>query len=401
MLVTVGTEPDDESTAGREERFAQLRGRRLLVAVGHETNRAIVCHQATRAGMEVVTTTSAAETFDGMAGTTQSSPTNSTGRRCDRALAVVLLTAFGHRPPVLPPGHVPLTKPIKPQQLLGALVQAVTGEGRVRSDVAGTSTDEAATPLRILLAEDNELNQRLALAMLNRLGHDADVVGDGAQVLAAAARTQYDLILMDLQMPILDGLETSRRLIASTSGPRPRIVALTANATSADREACLAAGMDDYLAKPIELATLRQALDRCQPVPPSPIDHRRLAELGAEVGDPALVTELLEIFQRNAPGLAAAVPTAMSRGDAEEARRAVHTLALQRRPIRCRGTRRGVPHRRGGVGDERIHGSGRRPSPEPSTPCSPRSPTSSTNDHATGARPQLRDRRATERVGRR
>ena len=183
--------------------------------------------------------------------------------------SVVLLTALERRPPALPSGYLTLTKPIKPRALMATLVQAVTGEGRVRDDSAPVPDDKAPVPLRILLAEDNDLNQRLALAMLNRLGHEADVVGDGAQVLVAAARKRYDLILMDLQMPILDGLETTRRLIATLSGPRPRIVALTANATSADRDACLAAGMDDYLAKPIELDTLRQALARCQPLPPA------------------------------------------------------------------------------------------------------------------------------------
>ena len=84
--------------------------------------------------------------------------------------------------------------------------------------------------------------------------------------------------------------------------------------------------MDDYLAKPIELNTLRQALARCQPLPPSPIDHGRIADLGSELGDPALVVELLEIFRRNAPEFVATVPAAMSRGDSDEARRAVHTL---------------------------------------------------------------------------
>ena len=118
-------------------------------------------------------------------------------------------------------------------------------------------------PLRILVAEDHFVNQRVALLMLERLGYVADVAADGFEVLDALRRQRYDLILMDVQMPGLDGLEATRRI--RSEAPRelqPRILAMTANALREHREACLAAGMDDYLSKPILLPDLRAALVR-------------------------------------------------------------------------------------------------------------------------------------------
>lgn len=125
---------------------------------------------------------------------------------------------------------------------------------------------ETRSPLRILLAEDNLINQKVALRMLERLGYHADVVANGHEVLVATARQLYDLILMDVQMPGMDGLETTRRLRAQASEERPRIVAMTAHAMHGDQEMCLEAGMDDYVTKPISLevldAVLRQARQR-------------------------------------------------------------------------------------------------------------------------------------------
>jgi CheY-like chemotaxis protein len=115
----------------------------------------------------------------------------------------------------------------------------------------------------ILLAEDNGVNQKLALRMLGRIGYQADAVADGHEVLAAFDRTAYDIVLMDIQMPELDGLETTRRLRALLPvAAQPQIIALTANVSSEDRHDCLAAGMNDYIGKPIELETLRAAIGR-------------------------------------------------------------------------------------------------------------------------------------------
>ena len=119
-------------------------------------------------------------------------------------------------------------------------------------------------PLRILLAEDNSVNLRVGLLMLERMGYLADVAGNGVEVLEALRRQPYDLILMDVQMPGMDGLEATKRIRAEF--PRdwqPRIVAMTANVLREQREACLAAGMDDFVQKPVGLEDLRAALERC------------------------------------------------------------------------------------------------------------------------------------------
>ena len=113
-----------------------------------------------------------------------------------------------------------------------------------------------------MLAEDNVVNQKLALRLLGQMGYRADVAGNGIEAVECVARQPYDVVLMDVQMPEMDGLEASRRIVARwpEAGKRPRIVAMTANAMQGDREQCLAAGMDDYVTKPIRVEALVQAL---------------------------------------------------------------------------------------------------------------------------------------------
>jgi len=134
---------------------------------------------------------------------------------------------------------------------------------------AGTGTPVrdlgASHPLRILLAEDNRVNQKVALRLLERMGYDAALAANGLEVLAALEREAFDVILMDVQMPDLDGLEATRRIRARADGPQPRIVAMTANVMMGERDACTAAGMDDYVAKPIDRRALADALLRCPP----------------------------------------------------------------------------------------------------------------------------------------
>ena len=117
-------------------------------------------------------------------------------------------------------------------------------------------------PLRILLAEDNVVNQKLALRLLQQMGYRADVAGNGLEAIESVARQGYDVVLMDVQMPDMDGLEASRCIVQRWPEARPRIVAMTANAMQGDRAACLAAGMDDYVTKPIRVDTLVEALLR-------------------------------------------------------------------------------------------------------------------------------------------
>jgi signal transduction histidine kinase/ActR/RegA family two-component response regulator len=118
-------------------------------------------------------------------------------------------------------------------------------------------------PLRILVAEDNPVNQRVAISFLRKLGYQAEIVSNGREAIASVERQSYDIIFMDVQMPEMSGLEASRKICDKWShGDRPKIIAMTANAMRGDREECLQAGMDDYISKPISLKELREVLER-------------------------------------------------------------------------------------------------------------------------------------------
>jgi CheY-like chemotaxis protein len=186
-----------------------------------------------------------------------------------RVLPLVMLTSFGRRREDIEAGvafAAFLTKPIKPSQLYDALMTVFAGKQlRVTSPVPGDSQAPLADglPLRILVAEDNAVNQQLALLLLKKLGYRADAVSNGLEALDAIERQPYDVVLMDVQMPEMDGLEATRRLRSRRPGDMtPRVVAMTANAMQGDREACLAAGMDDYIAKPIHIEELVDVLRR-------------------------------------------------------------------------------------------------------------------------------------------
>ncbi|RMH17028.1 MAG: response regulator [Acidobacteria bacterium] len=155
-----------------------------------------------------------------------------------------------------------LTKPVKQRQLRLALVRAVERQKVPAQDKAAVRPAPSYS-LRVLLAEDNAVNQKVAVQMIERLGHRADVASNGHEVLRALERQRYDVVLMDLLMPEMDGLEATRRIVARwPADRRPRIVAMTAYAVQGDRERCLAAGMDDYISKPVRLEELARALDR-------------------------------------------------------------------------------------------------------------------------------------------
>jgi CheY-like chemotaxis protein len=133
------------------------------------------------------------------------------------------------------------------------------------STTANSTTTQALRPeaLTVLVAEDNAVNQMIIEAMLKQLGHLVTVVADGRQALQALATAHFDLVLMDCNMPELDGLEATRQLRAGgVRDPNVTVIALTANAMDGDREICLAAGMDDFLSKPVSINALRQAIDR-------------------------------------------------------------------------------------------------------------------------------------------
>jgi PAS domain S-box-containing protein len=250
-----------------------------------------------------------------------------------------------------------LSKPIRQSHLYDALAHLIDQDTRdARPGVAamgpaGTNRPSEQEPrLRghVLLVEDNVINQRVALSMLERLGLTADLAQDGYEALAAVDRHHYDLILMDCQMPQMDGFETSaelRRREAQDGRPRSVIVALTANAMQGDRDRCVAAGMDDYLPKPVKLARLREVLGHWLPSTPgerSPIT----GDLGGHLGwtmlpptlDPDVIhglrerlgddyAQCLDLFFARTEGLLEDLKAAAERADAASVATAAHALA--------------------------------------------------------------------------
>ncbi len=182
-------------------------------------------------------------------------------------IPTLVLRRIGVRTPGEDGSPQAVHRPIHRTELLIAVRSALgLPVGSLSSSLGREDTAEIREGLgvlRILLAEDNSVNQMVGLLLLERLGYRADVAANGLEVLEALRRQTYDVILMDVQMPEMDGLEATRRILAEwPPKTRPRIVAMTANALRGDREACLEAGMDDYLSKPILLEDLRQALLR-------------------------------------------------------------------------------------------------------------------------------------------
>jgi CheY-like chemotaxis protein len=166
-----------------------------------------------------------------------------------------------------------LHKPLKPSQLFDALVTIfdtpASEEKSQQPSVDKPKFDPqmgTRHPLRILLAEDNLVNQKVALRILEQSGYRADIASNGKETLESVNRQIYDVVLMDVQMPEMDGLEATRQIVARwpKKKDRPCIIAMTADAMRSDRERCLAAGMDDYVAKPIHVAELMEALQKVQ-----------------------------------------------------------------------------------------------------------------------------------------
>ena len=156
-----------------------------------------------------------------------------------------------------------ITKPAKPAMLINALAEQPQDatEPSIPRAVAGTAG--ATRGVRVLVADDNAVNQKVAAHMLRKLGADVDCVSNGLEALEALRTREFDLVLMDCQMPEMDGYEATRQLRNADGAHRNRnipVIALTANALATDREKCIAAGMNDYLTKPIDRARLEQAL---------------------------------------------------------------------------------------------------------------------------------------------
>ncbi|HUI25702.1 MAG TPA: response regulator [Candidatus Kryptonia bacterium] len=278
-----------------------------------------------------------------------------------RSLPLVMLTSLGRRESsMLSAGEFAacLTKPIKQSQLYDVLAGLFTDQPRPSQSPASSVAEFDRNlgrrfPLRILIAEDNTVNQQLAVSLLKRMGYRADIASNGVEALAAVRRQAYDVVLMDIEMPEMDGLEATRAIRTWCPASSPRIVAMTANAMQGDRERCLAAGMDDYVSKPIRVLELQAALIRAAVVYGAPSkqmaegdpDRRQESGLaGAPVFDPAPLAELREVlgdderhtvdnliasYRDGSPELIAAMRAAVAAGDVKAMQRAAHTLKGQ------------------------------------------------------------------------
>jgi CheY-like chemotaxis protein len=192
--------------------------------------------------------------------------------------------------------------------------------------------DRPAHALRLLLAEDSVVNQKVVLKMLERLGYRADVVANGLEVLDAVRRQTYDVLFLDVQMPEMDGFEAARRLRLSDA--RPRIVGMTALAMAGDRERCLEAGMDDYISKPVRPEELQRALEaaasQAQPVTASPVPVVEVPQPAAI--DPQVLANLRELQDPDEPTLSNFDPARRDApGEHRQAITAGNALAINRR----------------------------------------------------------------------
>jgi signal transduction histidine kinase/AmiR/NasT family two-component response regulator len=324
-----------------QPRFA---GRRLLFIEDNPTNQRLVRHRAQQWGIttETVATADAAlallrrdsafdvllldlqlKEADGFALVSQirAQPnartipiallTTKTVRNDDPRAAALGLNLFVH-------------KPIRPAQLLDVMARALSvhiqHEKRAPAVPSLDGTLAARLPLRILLADDNPINQRVGQSVLLKLGYHAELATNGLEVIQAIERGSFDLLFLDVQMPELDGLEAARQITARwPADRRPRIIAMTGNAFLGDREKCLAAGMDDYICKPIRIAELQEAIQRWGPTKlrrtdttmflrknaqhAGLLDQHMIAELREmrPPGGVSILGELIDLFDLSAP----------------------------------------------------------------------------------------------------
>ncbi|MEG4988512.1 PAS domain S-box protein [Microcoleus sp. BR0-C5] len=354
------------------EMIPELSGKRLLIVDDQPTNRQILTLQAESWGMQSLAAQSAVEALNWletgeafdlaildmqmpqMDGLTLASVIHQ-HPKCHR-LPLVLLTSMGY--PEASSSALSthfaacLSKPIKQSQLYQILIHVLQGQPKkVQQQVPRSVVDDMKLverlPLRILLAEDHLVNQKVALLLLERLGYRADIAANGLEVLEALNRQPYDVVLMDVQMPEMDGLEASRRICEQwPAHTRPWIIAMTANAMQGDRQVCLDAGMNDYISKPIRLEALNQALSQCPPNPePQQAQKEESDSKKPEIDVPAVnltelqafcssidqdSTEILSLlancYLEEAVKLLEAMKLAIAQADTQTLNRAAHTL---------------------------------------------------------------------------
>jgi len=252
-----------------------------------------------------------------------------------RDTRLILMTPFGKaiQSPALKTGNIAacFVKPVRQSALFDCIVQVLTNPATPSEPWQRKASIRSTGPLlprreRILLAEDNEVNQQVALGNLRKLGYRADVVSNGLEVLHALESKQYDIILMDCQMPEMDGYATTKEIRKrEQNGHRTWIIAMTANVMAGDREKCLSAGMHDYISKPLHRPDLRLALERCGARPVvKPLDTVKLANLRNDGEDD--LTELIDLFSASAPKYISDMRRALGSSCAADLSMAAHTL---------------------------------------------------------------------------
>jgi CheY-like chemotaxis protein len=273
-------------------------------------------------------------------------------------LPLVLLTSMGMRTDSPAVASVAfaccLSKPLKPAHLREALVRVISGtKPATRKPVVPKTGPTLADtlPLRVLLCDDNVINQKVALRLLQKFGYQADVAPNGVECLKALEREPYDVIFMDVQMPEMDGIEATRQIRGRQQQANPQanfqrgiaIVAMTANAMQGDREKCLAAGMDDYLSKPIKPDDIRKVLEKVGPklaraadaAPAAshpaeagsapPVDMERLLDFAN--GDPANLRELVDLYLQQTSKQLAELDAALAARNGDQVKHLAHSCS--------------------------------------------------------------------------
>jgi len=360
--------------AGRQ---AQLADKRVLIVDDNATSRRMLAEQTTKWGMISHSAADAQQAMNflrdgnpldlavldaqlpGTDGFTLAAEIHQLPKLA--ALPLVLLTPLGARQAAPSTAAIPFVafavKPIKPAQFFETLTHALSDTKPAPEKTAPVQTHQTTfarrQPLRVLLCDDNTINQKVAIRILQQLGYEPDLAANGREALDALERKPYDLIFMDVMMPEMDGLEATRaiRKFQQESGnanfkSRIIIVAMTAQAMQGDREKCLDAGMDDYLAKPIRPSDVRTVIERWSPqvnqpaaaqpaapsaaaAPPdaetSPVEMDRLLDLGG--GSPESLRELVELYFQQTTEQLAQLETAVRANQPETVRHVAHSCA--------------------------------------------------------------------------
>jgi signal transduction histidine kinase/HPt (histidine-containing phosphotransfer) domain-containing protein len=359
--------PQPFPLAGRQEKLADLR---ILIVDDNAASRNALVRQVTRWGMishslensrQVVELFNSGAEFDialvdaqmpSGDGFTLAAEIHQIPRV--QLMPIVLLVPLGTRLDAPPTARIPFinfsSKPIKTAQLYETLTRAFTNAKGPTERITPSKPPPiaASASLQILLCDDNSINQKVAARILQQLGFKADITVNGREALDAMDKKKYDIVFMDVMMPEMDGLEATqeirRRQKAGTleNYQSPIVIAMTAQAMQGDREKCLAAGMDDYLAKPIRPGDVRNMVDKwspkkdapiktspAQPAPApaatseSPVDMERLTELAG--GDKDMLRELVELFIKQTSNQLAQLETAIRANKTEEVRHLAHS----------------------------------------------------------------------------